>query len=110
MVARVPDPSTGFFHDVFEQLANEARRQLEVRTYSTLPSQSIYEIDDVFICGNYFHGWLAIDSPQIKVTDRSSKLGSRLRGELDKVWGQISEDARVDLSDVDNWLRTGPRK
>jgi hypothetical protein len=99
-----------FFHDVFEKLANDARPRLRVKVYSTLPSMSIYEIDNIFICGNYFHGWLAIDSPQIKVTDHESKLGRRLRGELDKLWRQASEGASVDLSDVDNWLRTGPRR
>lgn len=99
-----------FFHDVFERLANDARPRLRVKVYSTLPSMSIYQIDNIFICGNYFHGWLAIDSPQIKVTDHESKLGRRLGGELDTLWRQASESASVDLSDVDNWLRTGPRR
>jgi WD40 repeat protein len=75
-----------FFHDVLERLAGNARPWLKVKVYSTLPSMSIYEIDNIFFCGNYFHGWLAIDSPQIKVTDRESKLGRRLGSELDKVW------------------------
>jgi hypothetical protein len=95
------------FAAIRSRLTEDARARLNVRVYSTLPSMSIYQQDTTFICGNYFHGRLAIDGPQFKVTNQNPVLGELLEREHRKIW-QHKHTRPVRLSDVDGWLREGP--
>jgi hypothetical protein len=84
------------------RLPQDRRERLEVRIHSAMPSMSIYRVDDLFISGHYFHGYLAIDSPQLKIMSPHSGMGKRLANEHDQLWN--SESTRVvDLRHIDRF-------
>jgi hypothetical protein len=87
-------------------LPKDARDRLELRVYNTMPSMSIYRVDDLFFLGYYFHGKLAIDGPQLKVALQSS-MGGSLVSEHDQLWNADTTEV-VDLDDIDRWLTSGP--
>jgi hypothetical protein len=83
------------------QLPPDRRERLQVRLHSAMPSMSIYRVDDLFFSGHYFHGSLAIDSPQLKISNPRSGMGRRLANEHDQLWN--SKSARVvDLREIDD--------
>lgn len=61
------------------------RPQLQVRVYHSLPSISIYRVDDLCLTGIYFHGRLAINAPQLQV-NMHSFLGKRIEEEFNTLW------------------------
>jgi hypothetical protein len=85
------------------RLPQDKRERLEVRIHSAMPSMSIYRVDDLFISGHYFHGYLAIDSPQLKIANPQSAMGRRLANEHEQLWN--SESTRVvDLQQIDRFI------
>lgn len=73
---------------------------LEVKLYNSLPSISVYRADAHYLVSTFFHGQLAIDSPQFEIDGTDTILGGQVKRELDTLWG-IGE--KIDLR---NW-RTG---
>ena len=92
--------------DIYEKLPESRRDLLKVRVYSTLPPMAIYQVDDRFLCGAYFHGLLAIDAPQLEVRGRNSPLGARLETEHRRIWDDRKTRV-VPLDDVEAWIRAG---
>jgi hypothetical protein len=70
-----------------------------VRFYNSLPSVSICQVDQFCLMGVYFHGRLAISSPQFEI-DMTSFLGTRVNGEFNTLWG-IAQP----ISHLDHWQR-----
>lgn len=85
------------------ELPRDKRSQLEVRVHTTMPSTSIYRVNDVFFCGHYFQGNLAIDSPQLRVSNPQSSMGKRLESEHRLIW-QANTTLPVNLDDIEPWL------
>jgi hypothetical protein len=74
------------------ELDGKHRGRLSVKTYMTLPSMSIYQVDETFLYGSYYHGMLAIDAPQLRIDGRNTILGKRLLGEIQSIWGRGDSD------------------
>jgi len=89
------------------QLPADKRDRLKVRVHTTMPSMSIYRVDDLFFAGHYYQGKLAIDGPQLRVTNPDSIMGKRLVEEHLRTW-QAATTIEVDLANIENWLRNGP--
>lgn len=85
------------------RLPRDSCRRLKVRVHSTIPSMSIYRADDLFFSGHYFHGSLAIDSPQLKISSLQSNMGQCLANEHRQVW-EASATTPVDLQNINDWL------
>jgi hypothetical protein len=83
--------------EIRSKLPEAARERLEVRLYNTLPSLSIYRIDDMVLGGNHYHDLLAIDGPQFRTASQSSVLGERLIAEHQRIW-ELPSTRKVDLS------------
>lgn len=95
------------FEDLHRGLPDEAQPRLSVRVCSNLPSVSIYRVDDMMLCGHYWHETLAIDGPQLRVAAGDSDLRKRLEMEYRRIWER--RDTRpVPLGEVEPWLRDGP--
>ncbi len=94
----VEDNLTRLEH-IWSVLDKQQRKQLEVRLYNSLPSVSIYQVDHFCLMGIYFHGRLAIDSPQFEV-DMTSFLGKQVDKEFELLWG-IAQP----IHDIENWRR-----
>jgi len=71
--------------------------RLKVRVHTTMPSMSIYRVDDVFFSGHYLQGNLAIDSPQLRVRNPQSSMGKQLSSEHSQIWRSAAE---VDLYNI----------
>lgn len=72
------------------QLPEAARSRFEVRLYSSMPSMSIYRVDDMVLGGNHYHDCAAIDGPQYRVASEGSLLGERLVTEHQRLWDHPS--------------------
>jgi|SRR5215510_14015877 len=92
---------------LWKRLPADQRDRLAVRVHAAMPSMSIYRADDRFYSGHYFQGNLAIDSPQLRVTNPQSSMGQRLINEHARIW-QADSTAEADLANIENWLRNGP--
>ena len=73
----------------------DARRNLRVRLYDSLPSLAVYGIDNRAFLGFLLHGQLAVSCPQIELIGRDSILARLAFGEIDTVW-----DAAQDVADL----------
>ena len=73
---------------------DDGRRRLRVRLYNSLPSISVYGVDDRAFFSVFLHGQLAVKSPQIEVSGQDSLMGRLVFGELVTLWetGQEFED------------------
>jgi hypothetical protein len=73
---------------------DDARRQLRVRLYHSLPSIAVYGVDDRMFVSVFLHGQLAVKSVQIEVLGPDSLMGLLVSRELETLWeiGQEFED------------------
>lgn len=73
---------------------DDGRRHLRVRLYHSLPSISVYGVDDRAFFSVFLHGQLAVKSPQIEVEGQDSLMGRLVFRELETLWetGQEFED------------------
>lgn len=100
-VQRGVDENLTVLQYIAQHLDVRQTKQLQVRIYHSLPSVSIYQVDQFCLMGLYFHGHLAINAPQFEINLRSF-LGKRLDEEFNTLWsiGQPIEpmaDWRVEL-------------
>jgi hypothetical protein len=72
----------------------DRRSNLRVRLYHSLPSISVYGVDDRAFFSVFVHGQLAVKSPQIEVRGQDSLMGRLVFRELETLWeiGQEFED------------------
>jgi hypothetical protein len=73
---------------------DDARRQLRVRLYHSLPSIAVYGVDDRMFVSVFLHGQLAVKSVQLEVLGPDSLMGLLVSRELETLWeiGQEFED------------------
>ena len=76
----------------------EGRRHLRVRLYDSLPSISVYGVDDRALFSVFLHGQLAVKSPQIEVVGQDSLMGRLVFRELETLWGIGQE-----FEDLEQW-------
>jgi hypothetical protein len=76
----------------------EFRRHLRVRLYDSLPSISVYGVDDRAFVSVFLHGQLAVKSVQIEVQGEDSLMGRLVFTELETLWGIGQE-----FEDVEQW-------
>jgi hypothetical protein len=67
-------------------VSGDCRRNLRVRLYHSLPSISVYNIDDRAFFSVFLHGHLAINSVQIEVQGQDSLMGRLVFRELETLW------------------------
>lgn len=79
-------------------LDDEGRRHLRVRLYDSLPSISVYGVDDRALFSVFLHGQLAVKSPQIEVEGQDSLMGRLVFRELETLWGMGQE-----FKDLEQW-------
>jgi hypothetical protein len=79
-------------------LDDEGRRHLRVRLYDSLPSISVYGVDDRALFSVFLHGQLAVKSPQIEVQGQDSLMGRLVFRELETLWGIGQE-----FKDLEQW-------
>lgn len=84
-------------HYISRHLNDRQRKQLQVRIYHSLPSISIYQVDQFCLMGLYFHGHLAINSPQSEVNIHSF-FGKRIDEEFFTLWSIAHA-----IHDWENW-------
>lgn len=70
---------------IAKHLPDRQRGQLQVRLFHSLPAISIYQVDQFCLAGIYFHGQLAINSPQLEV-NLHSFLGQQIDKEFNILW------------------------
>jgi len=66
--------------------------------YDSLPSVSIYRVDDRAFLSFFLHGQLAVKSPRIQVHGRDSIMRRLMTRELETLW-QIG----TDFTDITQW-------
>jgi hypothetical protein len=76
----------------------ETRRHLRVRLYHSLPSLSIYGVDDRAFVSVFLHGQLAVKSVQIEVEGQDSVMGRLAFGELEALW-----EIGLEFGDITQW-------
>lgn len=91
------------FGDIHRSLPREAQHRLQVKAYKTLPSVALYQADEVFVFGIYFHGVLAISAPQTRVSGAATLLGRSLAHEFATIW-QLETTSVVDPVDPRHWI------
>jgi|GEM_PF-4356792 len=79
-------------------LDEDGRRHLRVRLYDSLPSISVYGVDDRALFSVFLHGQLAVKSPQIEVLGQDSLMGRLVFRELETLWGIGQE-----FKDLEQW-------
>jgi hypothetical protein len=79
-------------------LDDEGRRHLRVRLYDSLPSISVYGVDDRALFSVFLHGQLAVKSPQIEVLGQESLMGRLVFRELETLWNIGQE-----FKDLEQW-------
>lgn len=70
---------------IAKHLPDRQRGQLQVRLFHSLPAISIYQVDQFCLAGIYFHGQLAINSPQLEI-NLDSFLGQQIDKEFNILW------------------------
>ncbi|HEX8159458.1 MAG TPA: hypothetical protein VF526_18900 [Solirubrobacteraceae bacterium] len=83
---------------VSSMVDDECKRNLRVRLYSSLPSVSVYGIDDRAFVSFFLHGQLAVKSTQIEVLGQDSVMGQLVFGELKALWNIGQE-----VTDIAQW-------
>jgi len=76
----------------------DTRRHLRVRLYHSLPSLSIYGVDDRAFVSVFLHGQLAVKSVQIEVEGQDSVMGRLAFGELETLW-----EIGLEFGDLTQW-------
>lgn len=76
----------------------EARGHLRVRLYHSLPSISVYGIDDRAFFSVFLHGQLAVKSPQIEVEGQDTLMGRLVFRELETLW-----ETGHEFEDLEQW-------
>jgi hypothetical protein len=76
----------------------DCRRHLRVRLYHSLPSISVYGVDDRAFVSVFLHGQLAVKSVQIEVQGEDTLMGRLVFTELETLWGIGQE-----FKDVEQW-------
>lgn len=76
----------------------DCRRNLRVRLYHSLPSISVYSIDDRAFFSVFLHGHLAIKSVQIEVQGQDSLMGRLVFRELETLW-----EIGYEVKDMEQW-------
>ncbi len=76
---------------------DDNRGCLRVRLYDSLPSISVYRVDDRAFVSVFVHGQLAVKSVQIEVQGQESLMGQLVFRELATLWeiGQEFHDLRL---------------
>jgi len=77
---------------------DDGRRHLRVRLYDSLPSISVYGVDDRAFFSVFLHGQLAVKSPQIEVSGQNSLIGRLVFRELETLW-----DTGHEFEDLEQW-------
>lgn len=77
---------------------DDTRRHLRVRLYHSLPSLSIYGVDDRAFVSVFLHGQLAVKSVQIEVQGQDSLMGRLAFGELETLW-----EIGLEFGDITQW-------
>jgi hypothetical protein len=77
---------------------DDGRRHLRVRLYHSLPSISVYGVDDRAFFSVFLHGQLAVKSPQIEVQGQESLMGRLVFRELETLW-----ETGHEFEDLDQW-------
>ncbi len=81
------------------QMVDESDRgRLRVRLYDTLPSISLYGIDDRAFVSFFMHGHLAVKSPQIELRGHDSLMGRCAFEEMAALW-----DMAYEIADISQW-------
>ena len=83
---------------IVQKLDDKSKQCLKVRLYNSLPSISVYGADERFFVSVFFHGQLAIESPQIEVQSKKSILGRAIFQEINTLW-----DIEQQFHDINNW-------
>ena len=76
----------------------DTRRHLRVRLYHSLPSLSIYGVDDRAFVSVFLHGQLAVKSLQIEVEGQDTVMGRLAFGELEALW-----EIGLEFGDITQW-------
>ena len=76
----------------------DGRRRLRVRLYHSLPSISVYGVDDRAFFSVFLHGQLAVKSPQIEVLGQESLMGRLVFRELETLW-----ETGHEFEDLEQW-------
>ena len=76
----------------------DTRRHLRVRLYHSLPSLSIYGVDDRAFVSVFLHGQLAVKSVQIEVQGQDTVMGRLAFGELETLW-----EIGLEFKDITQW-------
>lgn len=82
---------------IAQHLLERQQQRLQVRLFHSLPSISIYQVDQFCLAGIYFHGQLAINSPQLEISTNSF-FGQRIDKEFNTLWS-IGQP----IKQVDHW-------
>jgi hypothetical protein len=77
---------------------DDSRARLAVRLYDSLPSISVYSIDEHAFVSFFLHGQLAISAPQIEIQGKKSLFGRTVFGELQTLW-----DIAAEFADIRHW-------
>jgi hypothetical protein len=64
---------------------------LKVRLYNSIPSISMYRINDYFLVGVFLHGRLAVESFQLELTGKDTTLVNVCSEEFNKIWEMARE-------------------
>ena len=64
---------------------------LKVRLYNSIPSISMYRINDYFLVGVFLHGRLAVRSFQLELTGTDTTLVNVCSEEFNKIWDMARE-------------------
>jgi hypothetical protein len=83
---------------VSQMVDEDHRRHLRVRLYDTLPSLSLYGIDDRAFVSFFMHGHLAVKSLQIEVLGQTSLMGRCAFEETTALWNLGHE-----IEDINQW-------
>jgi hypothetical protein len=79
-------------------VSEDCRRHLRVRLYHSLPSISVYAVDDRAFFSVFLHGHLAIKTVQIEVQGQDSLVGRLVFRELETLW-----EMGYEVKEMDQW-------
>jgi hypothetical protein len=83
---------------IAREVDDDGRRRLRVGLYDSLPSISVYGVDERAFFSVFLHGRLAVRSAQIEVQGRDSTMGQLVFGELETLW-EIAQE----FEDITQW-------
>ena len=83
---------------VSEMIDDSHRGRLRVRLYDTLPSFSLYGVDQRAFVSFFMHGQLAVTSPQIELRGQESLMGRCAFAEMAALW-----EPAYEIADLGQW-------